>query len=205
MTSTNTRSLLILFAVALTLLGGCLPSGKFRPTRHFTLEPGGPAPSKGAAPLPVTAKVRRFSVTPRYDYRMTRRLSDVQLQYSEFDRWVETPDELVANGFYRALARSRAFQYVIPPEFSAAGDVLVEGRVMAFEGAPDNHAALTLALALRRESNNRVLWQKTLSRTAPMGNTSPAALAEALSKALDEMVAECVEEWRKLPELRGGK
>lgn len=205
MTSTNARILVTALTLGLLLAGGCLPTGTYQPTRHFTLQPGGPAAKKGAVPIAATVKVRRFSVVPRYDSRMTRRVSGTQVRYEEYNRWVETPDELVANGFYRALLRSQAFRDVVPPEFNAPGDFLVEGRVMVFEVDPRSQARLSLVLVLRRESDNQVIWRETVNGTSPIEGADPAALAKAMSLALDWIVAGCIEEWRGLAELQGKK
>ena len=196
------RRIITISGLALLLLcAGCLTGGEYKPTHYYTLAPRPQAPSE-AQPIPVSAAVRRFTAVLRYDQRMVRRKSAVEMTYDEYHRWSEMPEEMVGNTFCKGLLARRTFGSMTGPDIDVASDVVLEGRLVTFEQDTEQHAVCTLGLVLRRGNDFRVLWSETVSARAPVQGGSAAALARAMSNALDQIVSQCDAEWRRLEGLR---
>jgi ABC-type uncharacterized transport system auxiliary subunit len=183
------------------LCAGCLLGrGEFRPTHYFML---GQEEAKAAAnPLPVTASIRRLTSNPRYGQRMVSRTSAVKLEYDEYNRWGENPEDLVGEALTQALRDRRVFASVVGPDVDVPAVVSIEGRVLAFERGPDGNAVCALALVLRRSRDGRPVWSETVTATTPAKGSSAEALAQAMSQSVARIADQCAEAWLKIEELR---
>ena len=190
-------------AVAAVVCAGCLARGDFRPTHYYTLapEPEAATPAE-AAPLRVTVSVRRFTANARYGQRIVRRLSAVELDYDEYHRWSESPEELVGEALCRALRARRVFASVVGPDLEVVSDVTVEGHVLAFEQTVDQQAECAVAFVVRRQSDGKALWAGSFTARDPMGGPSRADLAQAMSLSVSQIADQCAQAWRALKALQ---
>ncbi len=192
-------------ALAALLCSACISPGPYTPTRYYTLA----APQKPAAPggaaLPLTARVQRFTAIAACPVPLTFRLSDVELTYDEFNRWAGSPEEAVSAAFFAAIESQGVFGQVIPPDVDADADVTIEGRILALEQRQNGPATLALAVGLRWRRAGGYVWFRVMRKSVELpANTaySPANIAQALSKALADVAAQCAAEWRDLPALK---
>jgi len=182
-------------------LGGCLAGGEFRPT-HFYAVDSEAAEAAAAETLPASATLRRFTSVSRYGQRMIRRSSAVELDYDEYHRWADMPEELVSDALCRRLQERRVFRSLSGPDLELPADATIEGRLLVFEQDVERHAVCSVALVVRRSSDQGVLWSGIVTGRKRVAGTTASDLARAMALALDEVADRCAAEWRKIEALR---
>jgi ABC-type uncharacterized transport system auxiliary subunit len=169
------------------LLGACVfretPEPRFFRPEASTLDPGSEAtPSVAATPL----RIRSVTAIPLLRERMVWRSSPVEYGLYEQWRWSELPASYVERALGTALRRT--------PGLSLTNDLAAPAlriEVTAFDEVvgPAPVARVELIATLSDQKQRRVL-DRSFSAEAPIAGAVPAATAEAMGKALDQVVAE---------------
>lgn len=174
---------------------GIKPS--YVPTHYYTVTLGGVDLDIGDG-IELTLMVARFEARERYDERIVTRRNPFEIEYAEYDRWVERPDTLVTTAVTDWLRDAGLFRRVASEERGPAYDLILRGQVLAFERSGDR-AICTLDLSLYGGANGRdVLWSDTLSSETPLRGDSFPALAEGLSEGLGSILIQAIEQWKRL-------
>jgi len=186
------------------LLAGCVSRNPYIPTRHYQLDESPLISQPYGEPLEASVAVFSIRARPRYDIKMLNRNASGQITYSEYERWIETPTEMVTCLLIRALGESNAFGYVGPTRTLRSSSYVVDGDILAFDNVSDdegNRAEFIVRLEVRHIDDSRVLWSDTIKTSAKMpadtGTALAAAMSEAVRAAVTEAVAEIVDSVKK--------
>jgi len=166
---------------ALSILCGC---GSGPPPRWYSLDA---RPSGTARPSRCGIRVEHLTAAGALSRdEILVRTGPTEADYYARDRWLEPPGELV--------------EEKLAAEFGPAGEsapvVVVEGTLRAFEqvdvpGGAEAH--LLLGLAFRRppaERSDEPLLRKSYEARVQADEPRPAAVARALSRAVEKVAAE---------------
>ena len=135
------------------------------------------------------------------DPRIVYRKSPYRLDYYYYHRWSSPPGVMVSDFLRDAYEQSGYFQSVAAG-FSPDATVFLSGRVIAFEevdrGKKDWFARVKLNLLLRSAQTGSVIWSRTITKEEEVDELDPQGVAEAMSRAMTELVAETAPELAKL-------
>jgi ABC-type uncharacterized transport system auxiliary subunit len=201
MTAPRLRLLLCL-TLAPLLLAGCLGKPRVQPqVSLYTLEY--PAPVFPAAlPVEPALKVEKFSAASDCAVRaLVRRPTPFRVESYERCRWAGGVADMVTDLLYRDAAASGLFRRVVSPRQLEATPFILGGEVEEFwevaaEGGPVAVVELAVSLEDRREQDPvaRLLLQRHYRESEAMAAPTPAALAAALSRAMERLSRRLLEE-----------
>ena len=179
------------------LLAGCISQNPYIPIRYYQLDESPFVSQPRGEPLETGVAVLNIRTRPRYDVEMLNRDASGRITYSEYERWIETPTEMVTRLLIRALGESDAFGYVGPTRSLRSADYVVDGDILAFDNVSDdegNRAEFIVRLEVRHIDDSRVLWSDTIETSVKMPADTGASLAAAMSEAARAAVIEAVTE-----------
>ncbi len=188
--------LMILFIFLLLPLVSCL---NFKQPNlgitYYTLEYDSPA-FPGKEQLPCVIKLENFMASPIYNttsiiYRKGAFERDAYAYY----KWSVNPADIVTYLIGRDLKKSGLFKGVLlPGERNTEISFLLEGIVNEFyelDESKEWSGVLSLSITLtpegRAKASNMDIFQKTYSVTEKCDKKNPAALAKALSMAMEKV------------------
>jgi ABC-type uncharacterized transport system auxiliary subunit len=190
-----------LLALLAALLVACL-SGCGKPpmlVNQYILEY--PAPVTGPkARIPADIKVELFSVAQTFNtYAMVYQPQPFQSQSYNYSRWRANPGYLVTDYLIRDLRESGLFKAVFGPDSGDKHRFRLEGGVAEFQelDAPGGwQASLALTVTLldtaQEELPQRVVFQKNYRVLEPMVEKTPQGLAQAMSRAMEQVSARII-------------
>jgi uncharacterized lipoprotein YmbA len=122
----------------------------------------------------------------------------VRLRQSELQLWAAPLERLVTEALTEGLSRSRVFTLVKGAGDAGGEDLILDGRLLAFEqDATRKQAHVLLELWLER-AGTQVL-RTELRAEAPCPDPAPEAIARGLSSALNDAVGQLLAELRGVP------
>lgn len=181
------KSWVVCAVLVVVSLSGCLGLRTPPSVRYYSVDGLAATVDTAMRTWPVTLGVRVFGEATRYRDRMLYRFSEVEVGFYEYDRWVEPPGEMVTRAVMTHLRASGLFQQVTPALDAPALAWVLSGDVLRFDevqSASGSHAECRLQLELRRVRDEQLLWSDVITTTAALSDDTPAALARAMSEAV---------------------
>ena len=175
------------------VLGGCSLTRSKQEVQYYALT----LPTRSAAPsspAPITASlvVRPFSAQPPYHRdRMVYRSSPYEFDFYHYHRWVTKPADMLTTLTRRTLQQSGLFTTVYPTP-DARADLRLGGVVRQYEEvdqAQSWQAVLSIEVWLSRSQEPAPFWFRSYSATRLAAKRNPAAVAEAMSQNLQDILA----------------
>jgi ABC-type uncharacterized transport system auxiliary subunit len=164
------------------LMAGC---GAARPVKYYVLDVN-PAPANSpSAPIPVTLLVGRLVASQLYrDDRLVYGSGPVQLGTYEYDRWAESPADMVQNMLVTMLRSSGQYRSVSKVTSNVRGEYVVRGHLYAMYGVdqPELVARFTLQLELYDPSSRTTVWSQIYTHDEPVAAKTVPAIVEAMDK-----------------------
>lgn len=164
------------------LMAGC---GAARPVKYYVLDVN-PAPANSAsAQIPVTLLVGRLAASQLYrDDRLVYGSGPVQLGTYEYDRWAESPADMVQNMLVTMLRSSGQYRSVSKVTSNVRGEYVVRGHLYAMYGVdqPELVARFTLQLELYDPASRTTVWSQIYTHDEPVAAKTVPAIVEAMDK-----------------------
>ena len=153
----------LMFVVA----GICAGCGASRPVKYYVLDVA-PAPaSTASARFPVTLLVSRIAASHLYrDDRLVYGRGPVELGTYEYERWSETPADMVQDLLISSLRSSGQYTSVSPISSNVRGDYIIRGHLYALDEVDDKPgiaARFSLQLDLFDPKTGRPVWTDSYS------------------------------------------
>ncbi len=158
-------------------------------------------------PRPAGGELPRLGVLRVLDLRASAHLQGdalvladgpVALHRSEGHRWAAPVERLVTEALIQGLGRSRMFAAVKDQGSAGGEDLLLDGRVLAFEPVRDDAGVRgRVALEVWIEQPGRAPLRREFQADVPCGDPTPAAAVTALSAALAAILDQLVGELRQ--------
>jgi ABC-type uncharacterized transport system auxiliary subunit len=173
-------------------------------TNHFILEYPAPVFS-GRLTLNESIRVELFaadkSITGNAMVYLPRPL---EMKSYVHNRWQVGPSHLVTDYLLRDLRKSNLFKGVFGYQQSGIGRFRVEGAVQQFAEVDDPagwKALLAVSVTLldlnEAEVTKRVIFQKNYRQAEPMPEQTPAGLAQGMSRAMEVVSAQIINDLYK--------
>ena len=182
--------------LALAALAGCVLSGRsYVQTHYYSIDPPEPtAPARPPADLALA--VRALDAASRYQERILFRGGGPTVGYLEFERWVESPAEMVTRALRRSLAGVCLTCVVADDRLVRRPDVVVEGRLTRFDqvrGAERWSAACEIELVVKMAEKHQVLLARRIAVARPAEAPTTDAFVEAMSAAVADLATQAAE------------
>ncbi|MCX5888784.1 MAG: ABC-type transport auxiliary lipoprotein family protein [Deltaproteobacteria bacterium] len=159
-----------------------------------------PAPPVKAAPLADSLKVEPFAVGQAFNTTaMVYRTDPYKSETYNYSRWRVNPGYLVADYLTRDLRNARIFKAVLSTDSPTKARFALEGGVEEMQEIDQGEiwqASLALNITLLDTSENeitrRVLFQKKYQAAEPLTEKTPGGLAQAMSRAMEQLSARII-------------
>jgi len=175
----------------LALLPGCLlPERSGVEVSYYSIDPRPPI-QPVAKPAALSLAVRPLDSASRYEPRILFTDGGPTVGYTEFERWVEPPAEMVTRAIRRGLSGACVTCVVADDRLVRRPDVLVEGRLTRFDqvrGKDAWSATCELELVVLLADRNRALVAQRFAVTKPAKEPTTAAFVEAMTAAVADIV-----------------
>jgi len=183
----------------LVLLGAFAGCGLWRRAyvrpRYYSIEVPPPAQRAGARPAELVLGVRSLASDSRYRDRILYRPGGSAVGYHEYDRWVETPAEMLTSALRRALDAAGVAR-VVDDRLMRRAPVVLEGRLTRFDevqGKRQWAAECEVELVLKQADDDRVLLATRLAARRPAKKRTTPSFVEAMNAAVAELAAKAAE------------
>lgn len=180
-------------------------------TNHFLLDYPSPV-FGGRTPVAESIRVELFAVPQALNSsNMVYQPRPFETSSYVYNRWQVSPAYMVTDFFLRDLRQARLFKGVFGYQQSGVGRFRVEGAVQQFteQNDPDGWKAvlavsITLADLNEAEVTKRVIMQKNYFRAEPMASQTPVGLAQAMSRAMEMVSADMINDIYRTAKERAG-
>ena len=176
-------------AAVLLLAGLVAACAASRPTKYYVLDAPAPAASS-AAQIPVRLVVARISSSHLYrDDRLVYGNGSVQMGTYEYERWSESPVDMIQDMLVANLRNSGQYRSVSRIGSMAKGDYIVRGHLDALDeiDKPEIAARFSFQLELFDPSTGSIVWSSSYNHDEPVQAGKHASVSEVV-EALDHNV-----------------
>ena len=190
--------------VLVIFCSGCVSlEQKYPDKRYFVIEihnAGHASPAQGDRVLLVS----NLHISPRYaGTGFVYRTSETAYESDFYNQFLSSPGTMISEEVRKGLAAASAFRYIVGPATELTAKYVLEGSVNALYGDFRNlnapAAVLEIEFFLRKEnsSNPGIELHKRYEKSVAIGQRTPEALARGWDQALQEIVANLVEDLDK--------
>ena len=172
---------LLLVGVAI-LAAGC---GAVRPTKYYVLDVPATPTGQTTAQFPVSLLVARPLTSHLYrDDRIVFGSGPVQLGTYEFERWANTPADMMQDILVNSLRATGQYRSVLRPGTSAKGDYIIRSYLRALYEVdqPELVARFDLRVELYDPHQGAAVWNSRYVHDEPVGSKTVSSVVEALDK-----------------------
>lgn len=172
----------VLVAVLVGVLSGC---GGTRPTKYYVLDVPAPPTTQSSTAYPVSLLISRPVTSHLYrDDRIVFGAGPVELGTYEFERWSQSPADMMQDLLVSYLRASKQYRSVLRPGSNARGDYIVRSylRSLAEIDKPDFVARFAIHIDLYDPKQGATVWSGDYSHDEPVGSKTVSAVVEALDK-----------------------
>jgi ABC-type uncharacterized transport system auxiliary subunit len=152
-----------------------------------------PAAVTAGQPVEELIRVERFAVAPAFNSTsMVIRKGQYRFETYDYSRWRVNPADMVTGFALRDITRAGIFKGTYSWYDSDLSRYILEGYVDEFcESSGKGLLSVRITLVDTKAQNpvEQVVFQKQYTHSAPMDDSSPDALAAALSAAMKEISA----------------
>jgi len=197
------KSSLIALLISLLFLSSCVNLKQpHTSVKHYTLEYKTPEFQEKEL-LDCIIKIEDFSVAPTYNTRrIIYRKNSYERETYVYHKWNNNPGKLVTHLIGRDIRQSGLFRGVLLPGERVKGvSYRLGGTLEEFYESDEKsnwNGVLSLSISLVSEENSetgeKIIFQKNYKATEVCEKKNPAALAEALSKAMEKISRQLVED-----------
>jgi ABC-type uncharacterized transport system auxiliary subunit len=171
-----------LVVVLAGISAGC---GASRPTKYYVLDVS-PAPAiDPTAQFPITLLIGRITASRLYrDDRLVYGSGPVELGTYEYQRWAESPADMVQDILISSLRSSGQYRSVSRIESNFRGDYIIRGHLYSLYEVdkPALTARFSLQLELFDPKSGTTVWTGSYSHDEPVNGKTVADIVEALDR-----------------------
>ena len=171
--------------LVVVLAGISASCGASRPTKYYVLDVS-PAPAiDPTAQFPITLLIGRITASRLYrDDRLVYGSGPVELGTYEYQRWAESPADMVQDILISSLRSSGQYRSVSRIESNFRGDYIIRGHLYGLYEVdkPALTARFSLQLELFDPKSGATVWTDSYSHDEPVTGKTVADIVEALDR-----------------------
>ncbi|HUJ32376.1 MAG TPA: ABC-type transport auxiliary lipoprotein family protein [Candidatus Acidoferrum sp.] len=171
------------FLLAVTgLLSAC---GASRPVSYYMLDVASAPAAAAAQQFPVSLSVGRVATTHLYrDDRLVFGAGPVELGTYEYERWAESPADMVQDILISSLRSTGQYRSVSRMNSAVRADYIVRGHLFGLYEVdkPQLLARFSMQLELVDPKSGMTVWTDSYAHDEPVSGKKVADVVEALDK-----------------------
>jgi ABC-type uncharacterized transport system auxiliary subunit len=172
--------------VALIILtaGAAAGCGASRPVKYYVLDASAAPAAASPTQYPVRLSIGHISTSYLYrDDRLVFGSGPVQLGTYEYERWAESPAEMMQDLLVKSLRQTGQYTSVSKLGSTSRGDYIVRGHLDALYEVdqPELLARFSIRVELYDPKSGDVVWLGSYSHDEPANGKSVASVVEAMS------------------------
>jgi uncharacterized lipoprotein YmbA len=188
-----------LLVVGVALIVSACSIGRPIPTATtYSIEPPPAAPAASPPPHPERLRVENVRIAAPYDKTtLVYRLSAVRYVSDPYNAFLAEPGPMLSNQIAEWLAAAALFKTVDGPGGAAPAPWVLEATVTElygdFEPGGDNPAAvmsIRFTIIDERSTHPKLVYERSLSRRAPVSSATPEALVHGYGTALADILTQ---------------
>lgn len=171
-------------AAVLMLAGTAVACGAPHHIRYYVIDPGPMSAAPSTPPIPVTILIARITATHLYrDDRLVYGSGPVELGTYEYERWSESPVDMVQDMMVASLRSGGQYGMVGRVGSNVRGNYILRGHLNSmYEVDKPLVARFSLELELFDSKSGMTVWTSTYSHDEPVSGKSVADVIEAMDK-----------------------
>jgi ABC-type uncharacterized transport system auxiliary subunit len=172
-------------ALILATAGILSACGASRPVAYYVLDIEPPQDAPSTAKFPVSLAVGRFMTTHLYrDDRLVYGSGPVELGTYEYERWAESPADMVQDILIAYLRGTGQYRSVSRLTSTIRADYIVRGRLIDLYEAdkPKMTARFSMEIDLFDPKSTMTIWTSSYSHDDPVEGKKISDVVEALDK-----------------------
>jgi len=180
--------------VAAALATACLTLKEPVGVHYYLIKPK-PVEARSEKQFPFALGVRPFSAPIRYQDEIFYRVSDVEVGYYDYHRWVEPPSDMITGTFADALQAAGLFRRVENIEDAGPSDLVLEGELIGFdevESQGGRSAYCEVSLRIHWTGKGTPLWTGSFKTAVQVSEEGVSAFARAMSEAVAELTRQAI-------------
>jgi ABC-type uncharacterized transport system auxiliary subunit len=175
------------YVVLVAVLAGALFSGcgGARATRYYVLDVPTPPTTQPPTQVSISLLVARPITSHLYrDDRIVFGAGPVELGTYEFERWAQSPADMIQDLLVSYLRASKEYRSVLRPGSNAKGDFVVRSYLKSLYEVdkPDFVARFDIHLDVYDPKAGMIVWSGNYSHDEPVESKTVSAVVEALDK-----------------------
>jgi len=182
-----------IMALALVLCGCGGLRGRTQVQWKYTLEYTSPL-VQGLAAAPHVLQVKLFTVVQNYNSTaMVYQPAAFKLQQYQRSSWRVNPGDMVTDYLLRDLRKQHLFKAVFSYREPGTARFALEGEIEQFAEVDETEGRkavlsvyVTLLDSSQKDASKMIVWQKNYCFAEPFAGKGPAALAQAMSRAMEK-------------------
>jgi ABC-type uncharacterized transport system auxiliary subunit len=159
--------------------------GAPRPVKYYVIDMPSTSAVSAATPIPITLLVARVTASHLYhDDRLVYGSGPVQLGTYEYDRWAESPADMVQRLLISTLRSTGQYAAVARVSSNVRGDYVLRGQLNEMYGVdqPALVARFSLQLELYDPQGRATIWNQTYTHDEPVQGKTVPAIVEAMDR-----------------------
>ena len=168
----------------LLLAGGLSGGGGTRPTKYYVLDVPATPGAQSSAQLPVSLLVARPITSHLYrDDRIVFGSGPVELGTYEFERWAQSPADMMQDLLVNSLRATGQYRSVLRPGSNARGDYVVRSYLRALYEVdrPELVSRFSLRIELYDPKAGATVWGSSYTHDEPASGKNVAAVVESMN------------------------
>ena len=171
--------------LVVVLAGISASCGASRPIKYYVLDVS-PAPAiSPSAQFPITLLIGRVTASHLYrDDRLVYGAGPVELGTYEYQRWAESPADMVQDILISSLRSAKQYRSVSRIESNFRGDYILRGHLYGFYEVdkPELAARFSIQLDLFDPKSGTAVWTDSYSHDEPVTGKTVGDVVEALDR-----------------------
>jgi ABC-type uncharacterized transport system auxiliary subunit len=171
--------------LVVVLAGISASCGASRPIKYYVLDVS-PAPAiSPSAQFPITLLIGRVTASHLYrDDRLVYGAGPVELGTYEYQRWAESPADMVQDILISSLRSAKQYRSVSRIESNFRGDYILRGHLYSFYEVdkPELAARFSVQLDLFDPKSGTTVWTDSYSHDEPVTGKTVGDVVEALDR-----------------------
>ncbi len=172
-------------ALVLVLAGSSFGCGAARPIKYYVIDPGPLAGNATAPQIPVTILIAHITSSRLYhNDRLVYGAGAVELGTDEYDRWAESPVDMMQDLLLASLRSTGTYGSVARVGSNQRGNYILRGHLNALYEVdkPSLAARFSLQLELFDIKSGMTVWTETYSHDEAVQGKSVQNVVEALDR-----------------------
>jgi len=152
----------------------------------------------------LTLQILPFNQANKFDRRILINKNNTTIKLYDSKRWINEPDQLLTDTFYKAILQTKLFKYVITSRSNIHPHCTLTANIINFDKKIDNNkitAQLTISFTMTQNDKNgkqNIIWEKLIQQSTPMTTEDNTEFIQAMNQNLQKTIKQIITEIQQI-------